>query len=89
MKNNNNFKNGQGEESTDILVAKLAFFGGTLATLGDGITALAAGIALQELEKSNAQNSSEQSNQTAQLEQMQKQINELTRKLNNIERSKG
>lgn len=88
MKNENNFQNAQSKESTDILVAKLAFFGGTLATIGDGITAIAAAIALQELEKKNNQNSSEQSNQSAQLEQMQKQINELTRKLDTIERSK-
>lgn len=88
MNNKNDLQNDSSSESTDLLVAKLALFGATLTTIGDGIAALAAGIALKGLENTNNQKSSEQSNQSAQIEQMQKQINELTRKLDIIERSK-
>lgn len=35
----------------DIEIAKLAFIGASIAALGDGIGALAAGLALESLEK--------------------------------------
>ncbi|MCM3359790.1 hypothetical protein MKX96_12460 [Psychrobacillus sp. FSL W7-1493] len=55
----NNEQNNQNQVPVDVLVAKLALFGATLTTKGDGIAALAAGIALQELEKSKSQNSTD------------------------------
>ena len=88
MKDVNNSRNDQSPDSQEILAAKLAFFGSVIATIGDGITALAAGIVLQGLENTNNQNSPEQSNQSRQLEQMQKQIDQLTSKLEKMERSK-
>ena len=55
--NNNGNKSNQPSDSTDIQIARLAFIAATITTLGDGLAALAAGLALQELEKSNNQTS--------------------------------
>jgi len=86
MNDINNQQNVQSADTSEILAAKLAFFGSVLATIGDGITALAAGIALQGIENTNNQNSTEQLNQLPQVEQMQKQIDQLTRKIDRMER---
>jgi len=73
-------------ESPDIYVAKLNLVGTTLSTMGDALQTIAAGITLQELEKTNNQNSQNQSDQSQKLESMQKQIDELTKKIDRMER---
>lgn len=50
----------QSPESLDLYVAKLTFIGASIATLGDGLQALAAGIALEALEKEKSNNRSSQ-----------------------------
>lgn len=54
-KNQNQNQLNQSPDSLDLYVAKLAFIGASIATLGDGLTAVAAGIALEALEKKNNQ----------------------------------
>lgn len=81
----------QNTESPEIYAARLALLGSALSTLGDGLQAISAGIALQELEKSknanqNAQNTPNEVNQTSQLEIMQKQIDRLAIKIERMER---
>lgn len=50
---NNNKKNSeQSSGSQDIQIARLAFIGASIVTLGDLISTLAAGLALDALEKS-------------------------------------
>ena len=73
-------------ESPDIYVAKLNLVGTTLSTLGDALQTIAAGITLQELEKTKNQNSQNHSDQSIQIESMQKQIDQLTRKIDRMER---
>lgn len=63
----------------EIEIARLEFIGLSLATLGDGITALAAGLTLESLE--NEYRAQNQGRQSGQVETTQKQldyfINEL------------
>ncbi|URN95586.1 MAG: translation initiation factor 2 [Candidatus Pristimantibacillus lignocellulolyticus] len=87
----NNKKNKQTEQNSDAedrYIAKLAFLGGTLATIGDGIAAVAAGMALQQFDKEKNQSSDDQSDLIQQIEQMQKQIDLLTYKIEKMERKK-
>ena len=70
----------------DIQIAKLAFIGAAIVTIGDGLSALAAGLALQELEKTNNQNSLDDYEQLKQTESTQKQIDYLIRELKHIKK---
>lgn len=87
MKNNSGNPTSQNTNSAEIQAAKLSLIGAALSTLGDGIQTIAAGIALQELENQAVvdSNSAKQSNQTSQLELMQKQLDYLTRKIERME----
>lgn len=69
--------------SPEIYAARIGFIGALLSTLGDGLQSIGAGIALQQLEKSSIQDSQTQSDQ---LEAMQKQIDQLTKKLEDMEK---
>lgn len=84
--NDNKNKSNQPSDSIDIYIAKLAFIGATIVTLGDGLSALAAGLALQELEKSNNQSSQSQYDQLKQSESTQKQIDYLIKELKHIKK---
>ncbi|WP_249435996.1 translation initiation factor 2 [Paenibacillus sp. Marseille-Q4541] len=69
----------------DIEIAKLAFIGGSITTLGDGITALAAGLAFEALKqdyktKKNSHSSSIKSTKN----QLDYFINELVKIRNNV-----
>jgi len=86
MKNGIDYGMDENSESPDIYIAKLNLVGTTLSTLGDALQTIAAGITLQELEKTNNQNSQNHSNQSIQIESMQKQIDQLTRKIDRMER---
>lgn len=70
----------------DIEIAKLAFIGASIATLGDGIAALAAGLALEALEE-NFQSQSGSRNVHKDVGSTQRQldyfINELIKIRNN------
>jgi NhaP-type Na+/H+ or K+/H+ antiporter len=76
--------NKDNKDIRDIEIAKLAFIGASIATLGDGIAALAAGLALDALEqdyktKNNSRNASNKSTKN----QLDYFINELI-KIRNI-----
>lgn len=86
MKNGIDYGMDENSESPDIYIAKLNLVGTTLSTLGDALQTIAAGITLQELEKTNNQNSQNQSDQSQKLESMQKQIDQLTRKIEKMNR---
>lgn len=75
----------QSSDSLDIQIARLAFIGSTITTLGDGITAIAAGLALEALENSSNQNSQNIDKQSKQSDTMQKQIDYI---INELEQTK-
>lgn len=86
---NNDYMNqsSQNVDSPEIYAARLSLIGSTLSTLGDGLQTITAGIALQELKnQSSAQNSSNESDHTNQIEIMQKQIERLAQKIERLER---
>ena len=84
--NNNGNKSNQPSDSADIQIARLAFIAATITTLGDGLAALAAGLALQELEKSNNQSTQPQYDQSKQMDSTQKQIDYLIKELKQIKK---
>jgi len=70
--------------STDILIAKLVFIGSTITTLGDGITAIAAGLALEALEHPKGQRSQVHGNSSKQLETTEEQLDLIMSELAQI-----
>ena len=76
----------QSSESTDIQIARLAFIGASIVTLGDGISAIAAGLALEALEKSSNQNSQNTDTKLTQSKDLQKQMDYLINELRHIKR---
>ncbi|MFF2479907.1 translation initiation factor 2 [Paenibacillus sp. NPDC058071] len=71
-------------ELADIQIARLAFIGASIATLGDGIAAVAAGLALESLEIQKIQSDQRsyfQSNPSQQLESTQKQLDYFIQEL--------
>jgi len=86
MQRNENNSN-QPTDSLEIYAAKLAYIGTSISTLGDGIQTIAAGLALQALQKSNNNNSQNNNDQAKQAENMQKQIDYLISELKQIKRS--
>ena len=84
---NGNKKNlEQSSDSMNIQIARLAFIGASIVTLGDGISAIAAGLALEALEKSNNQESQNTDTQLAQSKDIQKQMDYLINELKHIKR---
>jgi len=64
----------------------LAYVGAAISTLGDGISTIAAGLALDALRNSNAQNSQNDAKQSLQKDNMQKQIDHLIYELKQIKK---
>ncbi|QSB09384.1 translation initiation factor 2 [Lysinibacillus fusiformis] len=82
-----NNKQNQDNDSMDIYIAKLAYIGTAISTLGDGIQTIAAGLALESLQ--NAKNDSSPTNngdQTAKVDNMQMQIDYLIAELKQIKK---
>lgn len=86
----NNFNNPQGVNtiSPEIYAARIGLIGTLLSTLGDGLQSIGAGIALQQLEISSIQDAQTQADQSNQFDSMQKQIDQLTRKIEEMERKR-
>ncbi|MFJ7953609.1 translation initiation factor 2 [Lysinibacillus sp. NPDC096418] len=76
----------QSADLQDIYIARLAFIGTSISTLGDGIQMVAAGLALEALEKSNNQSAQNSNGQSKQTENMEKQIDYLINELKQIKR---
>lgn len=83
MCNMNNFNN----IDADLYAARIALVGNILSTLGDALQTIGAGIELQQLENENIQNANSPT-ELDELESMQKQIDELTNKIQEIERER-
>jgi len=64
----------------------LAYVGTAISTLGDGIQTIAAGLALDALRNSNTQNSQNDTEQSMQKDNMQKQIDYLIYELKQIKK---
>ncbi|MUT67092.1 translation initiation factor 2 [Paenibacillus sp. NEAU-GSW1] len=72
----------------DIQIAKLAFIGASIATLGDGIGAVAAALALEALENPiDDERSSNQAPQMKQIETTQHQLDYFINELIQIRES--
>ncbi|WP_339253673.1 translation initiation factor 2 [Sporosarcina sp. FSL W8-0480] len=82
MNNDNNFID-ENDNSTDLYVARIAFIGTILSTLGDALQTVSAGVALQQLERSSQQGTQDQATQ---IETMQKQFDQLTKKIESMEK---
>lgn len=86
VNNNKSQLNGTSDE-IDIQIAKLAFIGASLTTLGDGLTAIAAGLALEALvKKTNNQSSQSQNKQLKQIQATQRQLDYLITELNQFKK---
>jgi gas vesicle protein len=84
-KDQNNLK--KGSDSPEIFSAKLAFIGASISTLGDGLQAVAAGIALDLLQRANNESSQNQNEQSQYQEKMQKEIDDLINELKQIKKT--
>ncbi|ARD46818.1 hypothetical protein [Sporosarcina sp. P33] len=73
-------------ESAETYAAKLEFLGSVLSIAGESLQ-IAAAITLQELEneKKNKRKAQKQSERTIQLELIQKQIDDLTKRVGKLE----
>lgn len=78
-------KKEQSPDSQEIQIARLAFIGASIATLGDGIAAIAAGLALEALENSSNQGT-QKSDSSPQSKDMQKQLDYLINELKQIKK---
>lgn len=70
----------------DIQIARLSFIGATIATLGDGLSAIAAGLALNALENPDGASTQSMDAQFMQSQDVQKQIDYLIHELKQIKR---
>ncbi|MFC4024701.1 multidrug ABC transporter ATPase [Oceanobacillus longus] len=78
INSNSNNRDANSSSNNEITVAKLAVLGGLLATIGDGISTLAAVLALEELQQT--QNNSNNNNDR--ISELEKQIKYLTKEIN-------
>ncbi|WP_107839582.1 translation initiation factor 2 [Metasolibacillus meyeri] len=77
--------NNQSSDLTDIQIARLAYMGASIAALGDGLGAIAAGLALRSLEKANNQSPpSPNYNQSKETDDLQKQIDYIISELKQV-----
>ncbi|MFJ7738353.1 translation initiation factor 2 [Lysinibacillus sp. NPDC097287] len=82
----NDKKVNQSADSIDIQIAKLAYVGASISSLGGGIQLIAARLVIDALEKSNNKRSQNQDEQSKKLEDMQKQINSIIKELKQVKR---
>ncbi|TCM91042.1 hypothetical protein EV294_109119 [Paenibacillus sp. BK033] len=61
-------------DSLDLIAARLGYIGAIIATIGDGVAAIAAGIALRQLEEQNLAESRAEVDQFRQTENIQQQV---------------
>lgn len=73
-------------DSQEIQIARLTFIGASIITLGDGIAAIAAGLALDALEKESNQNVGHSNEQSKRSSKMQQEIDYIINELKQIKR---
>lgn len=78
MKQNKGNRNSEGLESVSH-AARLAVIAGAITTLGDALSTIAAGLALEDELKENENNSNE-------IDKLQKQIDELNYEMKQLRR---
>lgn len=86
---NDNNKFNKTPVSFDIQIARLIYIGSTISTLGGGLQTLAAGLALNALEKSSSQSSQSSQSQNEQSkhpEDLQMQIDSIIKELKQIKK---
>lgn len=79
----NNDKN---TPSLELIAARIAYVGGAITTLGDFLTAIAAGIALKLVEQSESDSQATIDATEEDLRQMNKQMDSLIRELRQIKK---
>jgi hypothetical protein len=77
--NSNSSSNGNSNQDNDslaldIIAARLGYIGAIIATIGDGVAAIAAGIALRQLEEQSLAESRAEVDQFRQTENIQQQV---------------
>ncbi|OXS62393.1 hypothetical protein B1A99_00550 [Cohnella sp. CIP 111063] len=81
---NNNSEDEQLAKLRDIQIARLAFIGASIATIGDGISTYAAALALEVLEEANNQRSQPSSSHFKNLDIAQKQLDYYIQQLQHM-----
>lgn len=84
--NNNKNKLNPPADSQEIFIAKLSYIGASISTLGDGLSAIAAGLALEALKNGNNHSSESSIDSSQKTESMQKQIDYLISELKQIKK---
>ncbi|MCK9860701.1 hypothetical protein [Paenibacillus sp. ATY16] len=74
--NNNNTDSNSNPSSdyVDLIAARLGYIGAIIATIGDGVAAIAAGIALRKMEEASLAESRSEVDQFRQTENIQQQV---------------
>ncbi|MGX9134740.1 hypothetical protein ACWV26_10210 [Rummeliibacillus sp. JY-2-4R] len=75
-------------ESPENYAAKLAVIVSAISTLGDGLSTIAASIALQQEVIEDTKNHQKDENNSNQIEQLQKQMSQLSKRIAKLERTK-
>ena len=84
MSDNKNSKSSA--DSQDIQIARIAFIGASIVTLGDAISAIAAGLSLDALENPNNQKSKSSDGQSMYTPNMQQEVDYIINELKQIKR---
>ncbi len=85
MGSNQNNSN-QIPQSSENEAAQLAFIGALISTLGDGISTIAAALALQEAQQAQQSQNNNNNNNSDEIRKMQKQIDVLSKEMKHLKR---
>lgn len=86
MRNGQNGRINQPPDLPENYAARLAVIAGAITTLGDGLSTIAATLALQEASQENGKQ--DQKMYSKQIEKMQKQMDQLASRIDKLERYK-
>jgi len=78
----------QNPELPENYAAKLAVIAAAITTLGDGLSTIAAAIALQDEENENNQKYQNQVNYSRQFDQIQRELDQMSLRIDKLERRK-
>jgi hypothetical protein len=89
LQNNNRKKNNEAATQDNNPVsqaAALAVIAGLITTLGDGLSTVAAALAIQEAQQQGNNSGNNNGNNSAELQQMQQQLDYLTKEVKRLKR---